>query len=66
MKEHGKKSAGKEIHKKNILKFFHSKTTTRRAKMDDPKEPEQLELFPETESEVKDIRVLDEDDGYHD
>jgi len=34
--------------------------------MDDPGEPEQLELFPETESEVKDIKVLDEDDGYHD
>ena len=34
--------------------------------MDDPKEPEQLELFPETESEVQVIKVLDEDDGYHD
>ncbi len=34
--------------------------------MDDPREPEQLELFPETESAVKDIKVLDEDDGYHD
>lgn len=34
--------------------------------MDDPKEPEQLELFPEPEPEVKDIKVLDEDDGYHD
>ncbi len=34
--------------------------------MDDPKEPEQLELFSETESEVKVIKVLDEDDGYHD
>lgn len=36
--------------------------------MDDPREPEQLELFPETDSEVKvkDIKVLDEDDGYHD
>ena len=65
MKEHGQKSAGKEIHKKNILKFFHSKTKRSR-EMDDPKEPEQLELFPETESEVKDIKVLDEDDGYHD
>ena len=34
--------------------------------MDDPKEPEQLELFPEPEPEVNDIKVLDEDDGYHD
>ena len=36
--------------------------------MDDPREPEQeqLELFPETQSEVKVIKFLDEDDGYHD
>jgi hypothetical protein len=66
MKELGQRSAGKEIHKKNILKFFHLKTTTRSSEMDDPREPEQLELFPETESEVKDIKVLVEDDGYHD
>ena len=31
--------------------------------MDDPREPEQLELFPETQSEVKDIKVIDEDAG---
>jgi len=68
MKEHGQKSAGKEIHKKNILKFFHSKTITRSNKMDEPRETEQeqLELFPEAVSEVKVIKVLDEDDGYHD
>jgi len=36
--------------------------------MDEPRETEQeqLELFPEAVSEVKVIKVLDEDDGYHD
>ena len=27
---------------------------------------EQLELFPEPVAKEKDIKVLDEDDGYHD
>jgi hypothetical protein len=36
--------------------------------MDEPRETEQeqLELFPEAVSEVQVIKVLDEDDGYHD